>query len=89
MFQKLQDADEKDQRRHKQMERYSMIMDWKNQHSQNGCTTQGNLQIQSNPYQITNGSFHRTRTKKSLKSYMETHKTPNSQSNLDKRKMEL
>ena len=63
-----------------------MIMDWKNQYSQNDYTTQGNLQIQSNPYQITNVSFHRTRTKKS---YMETHKTPNSQRNLEKRKMEL
>ena len=46
------------------MERYTMIMDWENQYSQNDYTTQGNLQIQSNPYQITNGSFHRTRTKK-------------------------
>ena len=27
-------------------------------------TTQGNLQIQCKPYQIINGSFHRTRTKK-------------------------
>ena len=45
------------------MERYIMIMDWKNQYLQNDYTTQGNLQIQSNPYQITNGSFHRTRTK--------------------------
>ena len=71
------------------MERYIMIMDWKNQYLQNDYTTQGNLQIQSNPYQITNGSFHRTRTKKSLKIYMETHKTPDSQSNLEKRKMEL
>ena len=57
----------KNQRRHKQMERYTMIMDWENQYSQNDYTTQGNLQIQSNPYQITNGSFHRTRTKESLK----------------------
>ena len=66
------------------MERYSMIMDWKNQYSQNDYATQGNLQIQSNPYQITNGSLHRTRTKKSLKSYMETHETPNSQISLEK-----
>ena len=34
-------------------------------------TTQSNLQIQPNPYQITNGSFHSTRTKKFL-IYMET-----------------
>ena len=30
---------------------------------QNANVTQGNLQIQYNPYQITNGIFHRTRTK--------------------------
>ena len=49
------------------MERYTMIMDWENQYSQNDYTTQGNLQIQSNPCQITNGCFHRTRNKKGLK----------------------
>jgi len=66
-----------------------MIMDRKNEYCQNDYTTQGNLQIQSNPYQITNGSFHRTRMKKSLKIYMETRKTPNSQRNLEKGTMEL
>ena len=30
---------------------------------QNKYTTQGNLQIQHNPYQITKDIFHRTRTK--------------------------
>ena len=39
-----------------------MFMDWKNQYSENECTTQNNLQIQYNPYQATNGIFHRTRT---------------------------
>ena len=34
--------------------------------------TQGNLQIQCNPYQITNGIFHRTRTKKSQNLYGDT-----------------
>ena len=34
----------------KQMERYTMIVDWKNQYCQNDYTTQGNLQIQCNPY---------------------------------------
>ena len=33
------------------------LMDWKNQHCQNGHTTQSNLQIQNNPYQATNGIF--------------------------------
>ena len=36
---------------------------WKNQHCENDCTTQSNLQIQCNPYQTTNGILHRTRTK--------------------------
>ena len=65
------------------MERYTMFLDWKNQYCQNDYTTQGNLQIQCNPYQITNGIFHRTRTKKIL-ICMETQKTPNSQSTLRK-----
>ena len=43
VLQKLQDADERNQRRHKQMERYTMFMDWKNQYCQNDYTTQGNL----------------------------------------------
>ena len=43
--------------------RYTMFLDWKNQHCENDYTTQSNLQIQCNPYQTTNGIFHRTRTK--------------------------
>ena len=43
----------KNWRRHKQMERHTMFMDWKN------------LQTQCNSYQITNSIFHWTRTKKS------------------------
>ena len=41
-----------------------MSLDWKNQHCENDYTTQSNLQIQCNPYQSTNGLFHRIRTKK-------------------------
>ena len=44
-----------------------------------------NLQIQCNPYQVTNGIFHRTRTKK-FTICMETQMTLNSQSNLEKEK---
>ena len=44
------------------MEKYTVFMDWKNQYCENDYTTQGNLQIQWNPYQATNGMFHRTRT---------------------------
>ena len=43
-----------------------MFLDWKNQYFQNKYTAQGNLQIQHNPYQITNGIFHRTRSKNFL-----------------------
>ena len=39
-----------------------MFMGWKNQYSENEYTAQSNLQIQCNPYQATNGIFHRTRT---------------------------
>ena len=44
------------------MEKYTMFMDRKNQFSENEYTTQSNLQIQCNPYQATNGTFHRART---------------------------
>ena len=43
-----------------------------------------NLQIQCNPYQNTNGIFHRTRTNTS-KICKETQKTLNSQNNLEKK----
>ena len=59
------------------------FLDWKNQCCQNDYTTQGNLQIQCNPYQITNGIFQRTRTKY-FTIHMKTQKIPNSQSNLEK-----
>ena len=38
-----------------------MLLDWKNQYCQNDFTTQGNLQIQCNSYQITKDILHRTR----------------------------
>ena len=41
------------------------------------------LQIQYDPYQITDGLFHRTRTK-IFKIHIETQKTQNSQSSLEK-----
>ena len=65
------------------MEKYTVFMDWKNQHCQNGHTTQSNLQIRCNPYQATNGIFHRTRTN-NFTICMEMQKTLNSQSNLEK-----
>ena len=67
------------------MERYTMFLDWKNQHFENDYTTQSNVQIQFNLYQTTTGIFHRTRTKK-FTICIETLKTLNSQSNLEKEK---
>ena len=65
------------------MERYSMFLGRKNQNCENDYTTKCNLQIQCDPYQIANGIFHRTGTK-NFTIHMETQKTPNSQSNLEK-----
>ena len=45
------------------MERYSMFLGRKSQYCENDYTTKCNLQSQCDPYQITNGIFHRTRTK--------------------------
>ena len=67
------------------MERYTMFLDWKNQHCENDYTTQSYLQIQCDPYQFTNVIFYRTRTK-ILKICMETQKTLNSQSSLEGKK---
>ena len=65
------------------MERYSMFLGRKNRYCENDYTTKCNLQIQCYPYQITNGIFHRTRTK-NFTIHMETQKTLNSQSSLEK-----
>ena len=67
------------------MEKYTMFLDWMNQHCENDYTTQSNLQIQCNLFQITNDILHRIRTNK-FTICMETQKTPNSQSNLEKEK---
>ena len=53
------------------------------QYYENEYTTQSNLQIQCNPYQATNGIFHRTRTN-NFSISMEIQKTLNSQSNIEK-----
>ena len=47
----------------------------------NDYTAKCNLEIKCDPYQITDGIFHRTRTK-NFTIPMETQKTPNSQSSL-------
>ena len=60
-----------------------MFLGWKNQYCENYYTTKCNLQIYCDPYQITNVIFHRTRTK-NFTIHMETQKTLNSQSSLEK-----
>ena len=42
------------------MEKHTVFMYWKNQYCENEYIIQSNLQIQCNPYQATNGIFHRT-----------------------------
>ena len=67
------------------MERHTMLLDWKSQYYQNDYTTQGNLEMQCNPFQITKDVFHRTRTKY-FKVCLEAQKTQNSQRHPEKEK---
>ena len=62
-----------------------MVFEQKYQYCENDYTTQSNLQIQCNVYQITNDIFHKIRMK-TFTICMETQMTPNSQSNLEKEK---
>ena len=55
------------------MERDSMFLCGKDQYCENNYTSKCNLQIQRDPYQITHGIFHRTRTKK-MAIHMETQR---------------
>ena len=54
------------------MERYSIVLGRKNQYCENDYTIKCSLQIQCDPYQITNGIFHRSRTRKFHNSYGNT-----------------
>ena len=60
-----------------------MFLGRKNHYFENDYTAKCNLQIQCDPYQITNGICHRTRTKNFI-FHMETQKTLKSQSSLKK-----
>ena len=60
-----------------------MLLSRKNQYCENDYTTKHNLQIQYDPYKITNGTFHRTKTKNFI-IHMEIQIIPNSQSSLEK-----
>ena len=59
-----------------------MFLGMKNQYCKNDYTTKCNLQIQCDPYQITSGIFHRTRTK-NFTIHIEIQKAQNSQSSLE------
>ena len=63
------------------MERYSLLR--KNKYCENDYISKFNLQVHWNPYQTINGIFHRTRTK-NVTIHMETQKTLNNQSSLEK-----
>ena len=65
-------------------EKYTMFTDQKNQYSENEYSTQSNLQIQCNPYQATNGIFHRAKTNNFTICMEIQKKNSNSQSNLEK-----
>ena len=51
-----------------------MLLDWKNQYCENDYTTQSNLQIKCNPYQITNGIFYELEQK--ILKFVWRHKRP-------------
>ena len=51
-----------------------MFLGRKNQYCENDYITKCNLQIQCDPYQITNDIFHRTRTK--ISQFIWKHKRP-------------
>ena len=65
------------------MEKHTVLIDQKKQYCENEYTTERNLWIQCNPYQVTNGIFQRTGIN-NFKICMEIQKTFNSQSNLEK-----
>ena len=66
------------------MERYTMFLDWKTQHCENDYTTQSNLPIQYNPYQIPLAFFTELE-QIILNICMELQRILNSQSNLKKK----
>ena len=51
-----------------------MLLGWKNQYCENDYTTKNDLQIQCNPYQITNGLF--TELEQKISQFVWKHKRP-------------
>ena len=51
-----------------------MFLDWKNQHCENDYTTQSNLEIQCNPYQLPLAYF--TELEQKVSQYVWKHKRP-------------
>ena len=64
------------------MERYTMFLDWKNQHCENDYTTQSNIQIQ--PIKISSDIFHRTGKK--FHNFYGNAKDPKCPKNIEKEK---
>ena len=56
------------------MKRYTVVLDPKNHYCENDSTTQGNLKIQCNPYQITSGIF--TELEQKILKFVWRHKRP-------------
>ena len=61
-----------------------MVVDWKSPYRQNDYTTQGNIQISMQFYQITKNILHRISTKY-FQLCMETQETLNSQTNIEEK----
>ena len=85
MIERLYFTNERNQRQHKQMERYSLFLSRKNQYCENDYMTTCSLQIQHDPYQITNDIFQRTRTKIFHNSYGSTKDPEEPKQSLERR----
>ena len=64
-----------------------LSLDGKDEYCQNHCTTQGNLQIQCNSYQITKGIFHKIEQK--FFKFVWKHKRPQIYKAILRKKTEL
>jgi hypothetical protein len=53
-----------------------MIVDWYNQHCENGLTTKSNLCVQRNPYQNSNDILHRYRKINPILEYIWKYRRP-------------